>query len=48
MILIGYSGHAFVVYGIFNAAGKNVTGYCDVTEKAIQSFQPVVFWNRKF
>ncbi len=33
MILIGYSGHAFVVCGILNAAGKPVTGYCDMEEK---------------
>ncbi|MBK8611232.1 MAG: acetyltransferase [Chitinophagaceae bacterium] len=39
MILIGYSGHAFVVYGIVQAAGKQVTGYCDVVEKAYNPFQ---------
>ena len=38
MVLIGYSGHAFVVYGIFKAAGKNVSGYCDVTEKEYNPF----------
>jgi sugar O-acyltransferase (sialic acid O-acetyltransferase NeuD family) len=38
MILIGYSGHAFVVYGIFKAAGKYVTGYCDVAEKEYNPF----------
>jgi sugar O-acyltransferase (sialic acid O-acetyltransferase NeuD family) len=38
MVLIGYSGHAFVVYGILKAAGKNVTGYCDVAEKANNPF----------
>ena len=38
MVLIGYSGHAFVVYGIFKAAGINVTGYCDVAEKANNPF----------
>jgi sugar O-acyltransferase (sialic acid O-acetyltransferase NeuD family) len=38
MVLIGYSGHAFVVYGIFKTAGKNVTGYCDVGEKAFNPF----------
>lgn len=38
MILIGYSGHAFVVYGIFRAAGKKVTGYCDVAEKKYDPF----------
>jgi PglD N-terminal domain len=38
MILIGYSGHAFVVYGIFTASGKEVTGYCDVAEKEYNPF----------
>lgn len=38
MILIGYSGHAYVVSGIFNAAGKRVTGYCDVSKKAGNPF----------
>lgn len=38
MILIGYSGHAFVLYGILTAAGKNVTGYCDVAEKEYNPF----------
>jgi sugar O-acyltransferase (sialic acid O-acetyltransferase NeuD family) len=38
MILIGYSGHAFVVYGILKAAGKKVIGYCDVAEKAYNPF----------
>ena len=39
MILIGYSGHAFVVYGILTAAGKQVTGYCDVAEKEYNPFK---------
>ncbi len=38
MILIGYSGHAFVVYGILLAAGKKVIGYCDVNEKEYNPF----------
>jgi len=38
MILIGYSGHAFVAYGIFHAAGNKVTGYCDVSEKEYNPF----------
>ena len=38
MILIGYSGHAFVVYGILHAAGKKVLGYCDVNEKEYDPF----------
>jgi sugar O-acyltransferase (sialic acid O-acetyltransferase NeuD family) len=43
MILIGYSGHAYVVYGIFNAAGKKVTGYCDVIEKDYNPFNLFYF-----
>jgi sugar O-acyltransferase (sialic acid O-acetyltransferase NeuD family) len=38
MILIGYSGHAFVVHGILKAGGKKVVGYCDVEEKALNPF----------
>ena len=38
MILIGYSGHAFVVCGILNAAGRPVTGYCDIEEKKNNPF----------
>ena len=38
MILIGYSGHAFVVYGILQATGKKIIGYCDVGEKKYNPF----------
>jgi sugar O-acyltransferase (sialic acid O-acetyltransferase NeuD family) len=38
MIIIGYSGHGFVVYGIVTAAGKTVTGYCDSEEKQYNPF----------
>jgi sugar O-acyltransferase (sialic acid O-acetyltransferase NeuD family) len=38
MIIIGYSGHGFVVYGIVTAAGKKVTGYCDNEEKQYNPF----------
>jgi sugar O-acyltransferase (sialic acid O-acetyltransferase NeuD family) len=38
MILIGFSGHAFVLYGIFTATGKKVMGYCDVAEKENNPF----------
>jgi len=38
MILIGYSGHAFVAYGIITAADKKVTGYCDNDEKQYNPF----------
>jgi sugar O-acyltransferase (sialic acid O-acetyltransferase NeuD family) len=38
MIIIGYSGHGFVVYGIITAAGTPVTGYCDSEEKQYNPF----------
>jgi sugar O-acyltransferase (sialic acid O-acetyltransferase NeuD family) len=38
MIIIGYSGHAFVVYGIFTATGKKINGYCDVAKKEYNPF----------
>lgn len=38
MILIGYSGHAFVVYGILNSTSKRVAGYCDREEKPFNPF----------
>ena len=33
VILIGYSGHAFVAYEIFELNGIKVSGYCDLEEK---------------
>lgn len=38
MIVIGYSGHSFVVCGILLAAGKEPSGYCDQEEKANNPF----------
>lgn len=38
MIIIGYSGHGFVVCGIIKAAGKTVAGYCDSEEKTYNPF----------
>ncbi len=43
MILIGNSGHGFVVYGILLASGKQVTGYCDVIEKEYNPFNLLYF-----
>jgi sugar O-acyltransferase (sialic acid O-acetyltransferase NeuD family) len=43
MILIGYSGHAFVAYGILHTAGKKITGYCDVEEKEYNPFSLTYF-----
>lgn len=39
MIIIGYSGHGFVVHGILVAAGKIVLGYCDKEEKSYNPFK---------
>jgi len=39
MLLIGYSGHAFVAYGIIKAMGKQVTGYCDNEQKQYNPFE---------
>lgn len=38
MILIGYSGHSYVVYGIFEALGKKISGYFDNEEKAFNPY----------
>jgi sugar O-acyltransferase (sialic acid O-acetyltransferase NeuD family) len=43
MILIGYSGHGFVAYGILSAAGITVTGYCDIAEKEYNPFNLAYF-----
>lgn len=39
MILIGYSGHAYVAYSIAKAMGKTFTGYCDMEEKKFNPFE---------
>jgi sugar O-acyltransferase (sialic acid O-acetyltransferase NeuD family) len=33
MILIGYSGHSYVINGILHSLGLSTTGYCDNEEK---------------
>lgn len=38
MIIIGYSGHGYVVHGILKASGKTIAGYCDVAEKEYNPF----------
>ena len=38
MVIIGYSGHAFVVCGVLMASGKNIDGYCDLEEKQYNPF----------
>ena len=39
VILIGYSGHSYVVHSIFHSMGINVYGYCDAAEKDYNPFQ---------
>jgi len=38
MILIGYSGHSYVIHGIFSSKGIAITGYCDNEEKKNNPF----------
>lgn len=38
MILIGYSGHSYVINGILHALGLAATGYCDSEEKDFNPF----------
>lgn len=39
MILIGYSGHAYVAYGIIQSSGGIVSGYCDQVAKSQNPFK---------
>ena len=45
MIVIGYSGHGFVVCGILHAAGRPVTGYCDIEEKGYNPYNLIYLGN---
>lgn len=47
MILIGYSGHAYVAYAIFQSMGVKVHGYCDVAEKTYNPFNLVYLGNEE-
>ena len=38
MILIGYSGHSYVINGILRSMGIKTTGYCDNEEKKYNPF----------
>jgi len=38
VILIGYSGHAYVVYDIFRSKGIEIIGYCEKEEKQFNPF----------
>jgi sugar O-acyltransferase (sialic acid O-acetyltransferase NeuD family) len=39
IILIGYSGHAYVVHNIFESNGQNTFAYCDAVEKEFNPFK---------
>ncbi|MFZ4543206.1 MAG: acetyltransferase [Saprospiraceae bacterium] len=47
VILIGYSGHAFVVADIFQRAKFELVGYCDAIEKEHNPFKLPYFGNHK-
>ncbi len=38
VILIGYSGHAYVAFDIFESKGKTVIGYCEKDEKKLNPY----------
>ena len=37
-MLVGYSGHAFVVANVLRTAGRTIVGYCDRERKALNPF----------
>lgn len=39
IIIIGYSGHAFVICDIFKSAGRKVMGYCENESKDFNPYQ---------
>lgn len=39
VVVIGYSGHAYVAIDILHCAGRQVTGYCDQEEKQYNPYQ---------
>jgi sugar O-acyltransferase (sialic acid O-acetyltransferase NeuD family) len=39
IILIGYSGHAFVVHNILESTGQKTFAYCDATKKEFNPFE---------
>ena len=38
VVLIGYSGHAFVVADVLRSAGRTIAGYCDRERKVLNPF----------
>ncbi|CAH0998976.1 UDP-N-acetylbacillosamine N-acetyltransferase [Neolewinella maritima] len=38
VLLIGYSGHAFVVADVLRSAGRPIVGYCDREQKIVNPF----------
>jgi sugar O-acyltransferase (sialic acid O-acetyltransferase NeuD family) len=43
MLIIGYSGHGFVVCGILKSANVKIEGYCDSQEKEYNPYNLVYF-----
>jgi sugar O-acyltransferase (sialic acid O-acetyltransferase NeuD family) len=43
IILIGYSGHAYVAYSIFESNKQKVVGYCDFEEKSNNPYNLTYF-----
>lgn len=39
IVIIGYSGHAFVVIDILRSTNKKVIGYCDISEKRLNPYE---------
>jgi sugar O-acyltransferase (sialic acid O-acetyltransferase NeuD family) len=47
IVIIGYSGHAYVVIDALQVAGKRVTAYCDQEEKAVNPFNLIYLGKEK-
>lgn len=45
IILIGYSGHSFVVHDIFTSLSRNVFAYCDAGQKEYNPFSLIYLGN---
>jgi len=47
VVLIGYSGHAYVVYDCITSMGSKVAGYCEANEKSSNPFKLKYFGYEK-
>lgn len=43
VVIIGYSGHAYVVCDIFNSSSHEIIGYCENEEKNVNPYQLTFF-----